>query len=75
MNISPDALRKETVTLLKEINAHITVVEKEAMLLNVKSERYRDDRGQWPMVPLLLAKVTAISILVSLNEPSKLKGK
>lgn len=71
MIVSPDALRKDVVTLLKSIDAQIEEVEAEAQVNGILPQQMRDSKGDWVMNQLLLAKVTAYSALVQLNEQRK----
>lgn len=67
MIVSPDALRKETVKLLQQIETQIHEVQMEAEKFDVAPEKMRDANGSWVMIPLLVAKAQAYSTLVQLN--------
>lgn len=67
MNVSPDILRKETVQLIREIDAQITVVKDVADSAGVAVEKMRDRNGTWVLPPLLLAKAQAYNTLVMLQ--------
>lgn len=67
MNISPDALRKELVGLLKEIENQITEVKLAAHEKGILAEELRDTAGGWTMIPLLAAKAQVYSALITLN--------
>lgn len=69
MIVSPDILRKETISLMSQIDAQIYEVKKEADRKNIPPEQLRDEHGNWVMIPLLAAKVNAISTLAQLNQP------
>jgi hypothetical protein len=64
---SPDMLRRDTVALLKEIEAQIDSVKETAQTMGIPPEKLQDTNGNWVMSPLLLAKVQALAILVQLN--------
>lgn len=68
MVISPDILRREMVQLLTSIDEQIKEVQTEAEKLGIPAMRLRDDRGNWVMIPLLSAKIQAISSLIELNK-------
>jgi hypothetical protein len=71
MIINPDILRKETVALIKQIDAQINEVTQEAALKGIGPEKLRDGVGNWVMGPLLLAKAQAYATLVALQVPKK----
>lgn len=71
MNVSPDALRKETVQVLNQIDNQIDEIEALAEERGIEPEQLRDNHGGWVMPPLLLAKVQGIAVLVHLNEQGK----
>ncbi len=73
MIISPDILRKEMVLLLNQINEMIEEVQREAKQLDILPHQMRDYYGGWVLIPLLAAKVSAISTLAQLNEPRERK--
>lgn len=68
MNVSPDALRKETVQLLKQVNAQIEELNKMAEQMSVPPEKVHDHNGGWALTPLLMAKAQCLHTLVLLNE-------
>lgn len=67
MIITQDILRRDTVQLLKQIDAQIKEVEEQARQVGVPPEKLRDRSGNWVMSPLLLAKAQAYSTLVQLQ--------
>lgn len=69
MVTSENALRKEVVDLLGQINIQISELEAEARRMDIHPSKLRDRNGQWLMTPLLLAKTQAIATLVQLNRP------
>lgn len=71
MIISPDILRKEMISLLTQIDSQIKEVEKEAHDKGIRPEQLREGNGNWPMVQLLSAKITAISTLAQLNNSDR----
>jgi|tagenome__1003787_1003787.scaffolds.fasta_scaffold20990117_34 hypothetical protein len=68
LTISTDILRRDTIHLLRQIDAQIDVIKKEAHRLGVAVEQMRDNNGAWVMSPLLLAKTQAYSTLVQLQD-------
>lgn len=68
MIINNDILRRDTLTLIKQIDAQIDVATVEAAKLGIKPESLRDSAGGWVMNPLLLAKAMAYSTLVTLQQ-------
>lgn len=68
MIVSPDALRRDVVALLKDIEKQIMEVEKFAKNNGTEPFEVRDAYGGWVMSPLLLAKAQAYATLVQLNE-------
>jgi hypothetical protein len=71
MNVSPDALRKEVVQTLNEINASIAEVKKTSLLRGTPPEKLVDHLGGYVMSPLLLAKAQCLNALALLNEQGK----
>jgi len=67
MIISPDSLRKETVSLIRQIDTQIDEVKQQAQKMGVAPEKLQDSVGNWTMSPLLLAKAMAYSTLVQLQ--------
>jgi hypothetical protein len=67
MIINPDILRRDTVELLKSIEAQINQVKKEARQTGISPEEMRDANRNWVMSPLLLAKAQAYATLVMLQ--------
>lgn len=67
MNISKDALRKETVAVLKQIDLQIAQIQSVAAARNIEPTQLRDERGNWPMIPLLQARALALNTLVLLQ--------
>lgn len=71
MIINADILRRETMALLRQIDAQIEEVKKEAQSMGVPPSTLRDSSGGWAMSPLLLARAMAYSTLVQLQVPKK----
>lgn len=67
MIINEDILRRDTVQLLNQINVQIDEVTKVARQLGIEPAQLRDEKGNWPLTPLLLAKAQAYSTLVTLQ--------
>jgi hypothetical protein len=72
MIISPDLLRKETISLLTAVEAQIKIVESEAEDKGISPSQLRDGYGNYVMIPLLSAKITAIAALAQINEADKI---
>ena len=68
MIINDDILRRDTIQLLRQIDAQIAEVEKAAQSMGISPSELRDTNNNWVMVPLLLAKVQAYSTLVILQK-------
>ena len=68
MIITQDILRRDTVRLIKQIDAQIEEVEANAEQRGIRSVDVRDDNGNWAMSPLLLAKAQAYNTLVLLQQ-------
>lgn len=71
MIVSPDALRKDVVQIIQQINAQIDEVERVAKEMGISSAQLRDHQNNWVMTPLLLAKTQAYATLVALNEQGR----
>lgn len=67
MRVNVDILRRDTVQLLRDIDAQINEIKAEADKLGIPARKLRDANNNWVMSPLLLAKVQALSTLVELN--------
>lgn len=67
MIINDDILRRDTIQLLRQIDVQIKEVSEEARRRGYAPEQLRDSAGNWPMSPLLLAKVQAYSMLIQLQ--------
>lgn len=68
MDVSPNALRKETVQVLKQVDEQIAQVKKYANQRGLLPAEVRDERGGWAMSPLLAAKAQCLHTLTLLNE-------
>lgn len=71
MIVNADSLRKDTVALIKQIDAQINEVKAEAQQVGTVPEKLQDTSGNWVMIPLLLAKAQAYNTLVLLQSPKK----
>jgi len=67
MIVSQDALRRDLVRLLNEIELQIKAVKAKAEEMGIPPEKMRDASGNWVMTPLLLAKAQVYSTLVALQ--------
>lgn len=67
MNVSPDILRRETVQLIRQIDAQIEEVKAESIRRGTVPSALRDSTGNWVLSPLLLAKAQAYNTLVLLQ--------
>lgn len=71
MVISNNELRRNVLEILTDIQVQIDEVKKEAALFTMQPSEVKDHNGNWVMVPLLLAKIQAISTLIQLNESER----
>lgn len=71
MDVSPNALRKETVQLLAQINTQIATVKLVAKERGVEPHQIMDPSGQYLLSPLLLAKAQCLHTLTLLNEQGR----
>lgn len=69
MNVSPDVLRRETVTTLSAINEQLEEVRKLAAIKGTSPSKLVNEHGNWIMPALLLGKAQCLAVLVQLNEP------
>lgn len=67
MIINKDSLRRDTIALIRDIDAQIEEVEERADVLNIAPEKVCDGNGSYYMSPLLLAKAQAYNTLVLLQ--------
>ena len=72
-----EELRKDTVALIRSIEAQITEIEAEAEKKGVPANKLIDSHGNWVLNPLLLAKAMAYNTLVMLQvgEPRPPRGR
>jgi hypothetical protein len=68
MVINDDILRRDTILLLKQIDLQINELLIRAEEAGHKGYTLRDANGNWPMIPLLLAKTQAYATLVQLQK-------
>lgn len=68
MNVSPNELRRQTVQVLNQIDKQIKVIETEAAVRNVSPATLRDERGNYVISPLLLAKAQCLNTLALIND-------
>lgn len=73
MDISPNALRKETAATLRQVEATIGSITREANANGIEPTSLKYADGTWPIIPLLLAKAQCIQTLTMLNEQGKRK--
>ena len=67
MIINDDIMRRDTVQLLKQIDEQIEEVKRVAKEMGIEPHKLRDSNNNWVMIPLLLAKSQAYSMLVQLQ--------
>jgi hypothetical protein len=67
MIITQDILRRDTIRIIKKVDAQIETVEKAAQEMGFPPEELKDAHGNWVMIPLLLAKAQAYHTLVLLQ--------
>jgi hypothetical protein len=68
-------LRKDTVALIQQINAQIKEVEDRAREQGCAATKLIDSRGDFVLLPLLLAKATAYNTLVMLQSQERPSGR
>ncbi len=68
MDVSPNALRKETIQVLNMLNQQIDEVVIEAEKRDIRPTKLADQRGSFLLAPLLLAKAQCLATLTLLNE-------
>lgn len=73
MNVSPDTLRIQTLSVLADINKQIDEVKREADRLGILPEQVKDSFGNWILIPILASKMSAVATLTELNHPRKEK--
>lgn len=67
MIINKDSLRRDTIALMRGIDAQMEEIKAHADTLGVAPEKIRDSNGGYIMAPLLLAKAQAYHTLVLLQ--------
>jgi hypothetical protein len=65
--INSDILRRDTVALMRDIEGQIAEVSCHADRMGISPQSMRDAQGNWPMIPLLLAKAQAYNALILLQ--------
>jgi hypothetical protein len=60
-------IRKDTIALIKRIDAQIAAVEARGKEMGIDPHLMQDTQGYWPIIPLLAAKATAYNTLVMLQ--------
>lgn len=71
MDVSPNALRKETVQVLNGIVIQIDILQGNAKAQGIDVYRMVDSSGAPVMTPLLLAKAQCLHTLTLLNDQSR----
>jgi hypothetical protein len=71
MEVRPRVLREELMSTLTLIDASIDEVKKECRNRRIMPSELRDTSGNWVMIPLLSAKVTALNALILLNRENR----
>lgn len=74
MIYSVDALRKDTVALITQIEKQVDEVTKAAFARNCEPAELTDEHGNFSLTPLLLAKATAYNTLVMLQSGENRTG-
>ncbi len=67
MIINKDSLRRDLIAIKKDIDAQIEEVENQAEELGIPHTKLRDSRGNFIMIPLLLAKAQVYDSLTRLQ--------
>lgn len=73
MEVSPNALRKDTAATLRQVEAQIDTLTREANANGIEPTSLKYTDGTWPIIPLLLAKATCLNTLTLLNEQGRRK--
>jgi hypothetical protein len=73
MEVSPNALRKETVDTLKKVDHQLENYEQEATMDNKSPFHIFNMHGQNDYASLLATKAQCLNTLVLLNEQTRLK--
>jgi hypothetical protein len=68
MDVSPNALRKETAAVLVKVDLQMKEIEVFARQRDIQPSAVIDSYGNYPMIPLLLAKSQCLATLTALNE-------
>lgn len=71
MIVSPDALRKQTVQIVRLLDEEIELYHGKAQRSGMSPFRISNDEGQYKYGELLTAKLSALNTLVLLNEQVK----
>ncbi len=71
MDVSPIALRKETVQVLNEVEAQIKEIREISASRDIPATKLTDQTGAFVMVPLLMAKSQCLATLTALNEQAR----
>lgn len=71
MVINSDILRRDTVQIIKAIDAQIDEIKRDGAGRGIPTEKLRDSNGNYVMTPLLLAKAQAYNTLVLLQTRPK----
>jgi hypothetical protein len=67
MIINTDILRRDTIQLIKQIDAVMAEINQHASQIGIEGYQLRDANGGWAMSPLLVAKAQAYSTLLHLQ--------
>lgn len=66
-DVSPNTLRKETIAVVKSIDAVVENIEEVARERGCAPEELRDMNGNWILSPLLVARAQCINTLTLLR--------
>lgn len=71
MDISPNALRRDTVQTLREIDEVLSSIRQEAEAMDKEPTELLDQNNNWVMTAPLLAKAQCLQTLTLLNESGR----
>lgn len=67
MIINKDSLRRDTIALMRDIDAQMSEIKEHAKTMGIAPEKMRDTSNGYVLAPLLLAKAQAYHTLVLLQ--------
>lgn len=67
MIINKDSLRRDVITIKKQIDTQMAVVKEQAEEYGIPPEKLRDTNGNFVMIPLLVAQAQIYDSLIRLQ--------